>query len=41
MLDFQIHVDNGVDLSVELCVHLSDVQLSGELRVCLRVKLTY
>ena len=38
---FHIHVDNGVDLSVELCVHLSDVQLSGELRVCLRVQLTY
>ena len=30
---FHIHVDNGVDLSVELCVHLSDGQLAVVLSV--------
>ena len=34
---FHIHVDNGVDLSVELCVHLSD----GQLSVVLSVDLVY
>ena len=38
---FQMHVDNGVDLSVELCAYFSDVQLFGDLRVGLRVQLTH